>query len=41
MMIVLAAILDAVWWVPAHQHQHRHRHPQAAQVQPAVSRCRH
>jgi hypothetical protein len=38
MMIVLAAILDVVWWVPAHQ---PHRQRAHRQVQPSVSRCLH
>jgi hypothetical protein len=36
MMIVLAALLDAVWWVPAHE-QHQGPTPQ---VQTTVPRCK-
>jgi hypothetical protein len=34
-MIVVAAILDAVWWVPAHSHA-----PNQPPVPPTISRCR-
>jgi hypothetical protein len=36
MMIVLAAILDVVWWVPQHESRRAHHD----QVQPNISRCR-
>ena len=34
LVIVLAALLDSIWWVPAHEHGTRHAVP--AQI----SRCR-
>jgi hypothetical protein len=34
MMIVLAAVLDAVWWVPSHESKR-----ERPQVQTSVSHC--
>lgn len=39
-VIVLAAMLDVVWWVPAHERAAQERAAHAAAIQATTPRCR-
>jgi hypothetical protein len=39
-LIVCAAMLDVIWWVPAHRDAERDRSAGAAQVQTELPQCR-